>query len=151
VGVRVDGVALMTNFGLIALFGMQHSVMARPGFKRWLTRFVRTALNVARSSSQPASCWFCLYWQWRPMTQVVWHVDSSGSRPPCDRVRCRIPARAAVDVHSRSLRPFRLKAGVSESDAEGYTHLPFKVTYCYKFVRHPLYLGLLLAFWRHRT
>ena len=72
--------ALLIDLGLIAIFSLQHSVMARPSFKRFVTRFLPEA--VERSTYVLASCiaMFLLFWQWRPLGGTVWNVQSVGGK-----------------------------------------------------------------------
>src|SRR5215467_1000734 len=69
--------ALIVNTLLLGAFGLQHSVMARSGFKRWWTQVVPPA--VERSTYVLATCLVLalLFWQWRPMTDVVWKADAT--------------------------------------------------------------------------
>ena len=72
------GVAILVNTALLGLFAVQHTVMARPAFKRWLTRFVPTA--VERSTFVFASSLVLVMPLWQPMPETVWSVEAGWAR-----------------------------------------------------------------------
>jgi protein-S-isoprenylcysteine O-methyltransferase Ste14 len=77
-GIRVrTGVAVLINLGLIALFGIQHSVMARPEFKKRLAAVLPESVERSTFVLASSLALIILYWQWRPLPQVVWSVESS--------------------------------------------------------------------------
>src|SRR6516165_965437 len=84
---RLDGsrqgslaAALAIDAALLALFAVQHSGMARPGFKRWLTRFVPGPAERSTYVLLSSVALFVLFWQWRPLGGVVWEVQGEAAR-----------------------------------------------------------------------
>ena len=69
--------ALAINVGLLVLFGLQHSVMARPGFKKWWTRTVPQPIERTTYVFISDLLMVLLFWQWRPMPDIIWEVQNS--------------------------------------------------------------------------
>lgn len=141
-------VALLVNLGLVALFGLQHSVMARPAFKRWSKGFV--APSVERSTFVLATSLVLalIYWQWRPMTAVVWDVAPgllANLLWTMFAAGFLLVLLATFVIDHFDL--FGLRQVTLNLLERPYHHAPFQVRYFYRFIRHPIYLGLLLAFW----
>jgi protein-S-isoprenylcysteine O-methyltransferase Ste14 len=142
------GMALIVNLLLVAAFALQHSVMARPAFKRWWTRVVPEPIE--RSTYVLASCLVCwlLMACWQPITAVAWHV----AHPLGRAVLWGLFAAGwlAVPLVSLMIHHFDL-FGTRQVwlhwQGRPYTPLAFRVPLLYRFVRHPLYLGWALAFW----
>ncbi len=145
-------VALAVDLGLLALFALQHSGMARPAFKRWLTRWMPQAME--RSTYVLLSCvaMALLFWQWRPLGGVIWEVTN----PIGVGVLHSIFALGWVTVlittfliHHFDL--FGLRQVWLEFRGQPYTPLRFSTPGPYSVVRHPLYVGWILTFWATPT
>ena len=132
-------VALAIDVVLLLLFAVQHSGMARPGFKRWWTRIVPAAVERSTFVLASSLVLLLLYWQWRPLPMPVWTVEAEAARwllvlattfliNHFDLVGLR-----QAWFHMRGLPP----------DAQ----VPFVTRAFYRIVRHPLMLGFLMAFW----
>ncbi len=142
------GPALLVNVLLLALFGVQHSVMARQGFKQWWTKIVPE--HIERSTYVVISdlLMILLIWQWRPMTGVIWNVE----HPAGILVLWTLFGLgwAIIVLASFMINHFDLlgtRQVYLHLQGKEYTALPFKATGFYKYIRHPLMLGWITAFW----
>ena len=141
--------AVRTNLLLLALFGIQHSVMARRGFKRWWTRVVPPV--VERSTYVVATCAVLalMFWLWVPIdAPVVWHVDHSAG---VALLWGLFGLGWVVVVVSTFLinhfELFGLQQVFARLTQRNLPEAQFRTPMLYRYVRHPLYLGLLLSFW----
>lgn len=140
--------ALVINVLLLAIFGVQHSVMARQEFKQRWTKIVPK--HIERSTYVVISDLLVIFliWQWRPMTGVVWSVEN-----PTGRVILWTLfglGWAIVVLASFMINHFDLlgtRQVYLHLRGKEYTPLPFKATGFYKYMRHPLMLGWITAFW----
>ncbi len=140
--------ALLVNVLLIALFGLQHTVMARPAFKERWTRMIPKTIERSTYVLISSVILILLYWQWRPMTGVIWEAQSTWGQYLGYGVLFGgflIVLLATFVIDHFDL--FGLRQVWLNLTQRAYTHPPFKVTYFYKFVRHPLYVGWILSFW----
>ncbi len=141
--------ALTINFALIALFGIQHSVMARPGFKEKWTKIVPTSVERSTYVLISGLLLILLYWQWRPMTdQVIWEAEVAWAQYLAWAVffgGFAIVLLSTFIIDHFDL--FGLRQVWLNLRQKIYTNRDFKVTFFYKFVRHPLYVGWIMAFW----
>jgi methanethiol S-methyltransferase len=146
------GVAVLVNLGLVALYGLQHCIMARPRFKRSWTRIVHPA--VERSTFVLATCGLLAltFWQWRPIPEVVWQVDEPTLRGALWAIfgtGWALVLLATFLIDHFDL--FGLRQVVLHFRGRPYTHHPFRVPFLYGHVRHPLYVGFLMAVWAAPT
>jgi methanethiol S-methyltransferase len=144
--------ALVINIALLALFGLQHSVMARPTFKRWWTTFVPEPIERSTYVLTSNIVLALLFWQWRPMNAVIWNVENAAMRGV---IWAAFAAGwALVFIATLLLNHFEL-FGMRQVTlcllGRPHTHLPFKVPLFYRVVRHPLYVGWIATFWATPT
>lgn len=140
--------AALIDIGLIALFGLQHSVMARPGFKAWWTRLVPASVERSVYVLLSSIALVLLYWLWAPLPQVVWQADAAWARSMLwglygAGLLLVLLSTFVIDHFDL----FGLRQVWLEFRGRPYSHLPFAVQYFYRFVRHPLYVGWFVTFW----
>jgi protein-S-isoprenylcysteine O-methyltransferase Ste14 len=146
------GAALAIDLGLVALFGLQHSVMARPRFKAWLTKWLPDSAERSTFVLITSAVLVLTFWQWRPMTGVVWSVtDPFAVRALWALYALGFGIVLAATFIIDHFDLFGLRQVWLALVNRAYHHPPFRVTYFYRFVRHPIYLGLLIAFFSAPT
>jgi methanethiol S-methyltransferase len=142
------GIALAVNLGLVALFGLQHSIMARPAFKQVWTRWVPQPIE--RSTYVLASnlVLILLMWLWQPIDAPIWNFTSGVGYWLC--VSLFVAGWLFVPMVSLMINHFDLFGARQvwlHFKGKPYSSLPFRTPLAYKLVRHPLYIGWMLAFW----
>lgn len=146
------GQAVLINVLLLAAFGVQHSVMARPAFKAWWTRFVPPTIERSTYVWLSSAVLVLLYWQWRTMPAVIWDVWQPAGRLALWALfwlGWAIALAATFMVSHFDL--FGLRQVYLAWRGKPYTHIGFHVRWLYRLVRHPLMLGFLIAFWATPT
>lgn len=142
------GEALIVDVILLTLFAVQHSVMARPAFKRWWTRFVPQTMERSTYVLVASVVLILLYCQWRPIPGLVWSVNNAAGAALL--MALFWIGWAVVLVSTFLINHFDL-FGLQQvyTNWRGIEHQPpgFKTPFLYKYVRHPIYLGFLFAFW----
>jgi protein-S-isoprenylcysteine O-methyltransferase Ste14 len=144
--------AVVVNVLLMSLFAVQHSVMARQPFKRWWTRFVPHAIERSTYVLLASLALVLLFWQWRPILQVVWHVENP-------QIATAIMVLSFFGWFLVLLSTFLINHfelfGLHQvvNNLRGRIMPPprFKAPALYKLVRHPIYLGFIIAFWAAPT
>jgi protein-S-isoprenylcysteine O-methyltransferase Ste14 len=144
--------AAIINAGLLALFAVPHSVMARPAFKNWWTRIVPKPLERSVYVLIANVCVIVMMWQWRPMTTVIWDIPGHVGR--ITMWALFIAGWLLVPLASLMISHFDLfgtRQVWLHFREQAYELLPFRTPWLYRFIRHPLYVGWMIAFWATPT
>ncbi|MGA7498309.1 MAG: methanethiol S-methyltransferase [Isosphaeraceae bacterium] len=145
-------VAVFADTLLLALFAIPHSVMARPAFKRWWTRIVPPAVERSTYVLTSSLLLDLLYWQWLPIPSVLWDMTNPKGRfflHVVFWVGWVIVLLSTFLISHFDL--FGLRQVYLHASARPYTPVGFKYRGLYRYVRHPIMLGFLLAFWATPT
>jgi len=144
--------ALAINLGLLGLFAVQHSGMARPAFKRWWTRIIPRPVERSTFVLATSVCLAALFAFWQPMGGVVWNLENEVVRAAVYGVfflGWGIVFIATCLINHFDL--FGLRQVWLHLKGEEYRPLLFTEPFLYRWVRHPLYVGFILAFWAAPT
>lgn len=144
--------AVLVDALLLGLFAVQHSVMARPAFKRWWTRFVPTPIERSTYVLLASLVLALMFWQWRTIPAVVWDVAWAPGRA----VLWVLFALGWVTVLVSTFLInhfdlFGLRQVYLAWRGTPYTQLRFRTSMLYRAVRHPIMLGFIVAFWATPT
>jgi protein-S-isoprenylcysteine O-methyltransferase Ste14 len=144
--------ALVVNLGLLVLFALQHSVMARPAFKRWWTRFVPPPVERSTYVLFSNLALALLFWLWRPMGGVIWDVEQPVARAVVYTLFAWGWLLVLVSTFLiNHFDLFGLRQVWLYFLGRPYTALAFRTPGLYRLVRHPLYVGWLTVFWATPT
>jgi protein-S-isoprenylcysteine O-methyltransferase Ste14 len=140
--------AIIVNLLLMSLFAVQHSVMARPQFKKWWTRFVPRSVERSTYVLFASLALLLLFWQWRPLPAVLWQVDN-----PQLAVALLVVGLfgwVLVFVSTFLINHFELFGLHQVTNNLVGKPMPavrFRTPFLYNLVRHPIYLGFIIFFW----
>ena len=144
--------AFAVNVVLLLIFALQHSVMARKPFKQWLARWVSPSVERSTYVLASSLALALLFWLWRPMPAVVWHIDNTllaNALLALSLVGWAIVLVSTFLIDHFEL--FGLHQVASNLTGKAMPEPKFRTPLFYKFVRHPLYFGFILAFWATPT
>ena len=143
------GLALLKNLGLVLLFGVPHSVMARKSFKDWITKTIPRPIERSTYVLQAGILLFVLIWNWEPIGGNIWTIET-GSVLFYTMYVLFFLGWIILFVSTFLINHFDL-FGLRQTYLElvnkPYTQLEFKITWFYKYVRHPLYFGGIMGLW----
>jgi protein-S-isoprenylcysteine O-methyltransferase Ste14 len=144
--------AVILNVLLLTVFALQHSVMARQSFMQWWTQFVPRSIERSTYVLLASLCLILVFWQWRPMPDLVWHV----SNPAAGAVLLGVSLFGWLIVLVSTFlinhfELFGLQQVYHHARGQMASGLSFKTPFLYRFVRHPIYLGFIIAFWATPT
>jgi methanethiol S-methyltransferase len=140
--------SVLINLGVLGIFAVQHSVMARPAFKRWWTKIIPEEIERSTYVLLATLALALVVWQWRPLPQLVWSIDN----PVLAGIIVAISWGGwALLLASTFLishfQLFGLSQGFAKLIGRKPEDPPFTTPLFYKFMRHPLYAGFVIAFW----
>lgn len=140
--------AVVVDLALLSIFAVQHSVMARPWFKREWTRWVPASVERSTYVLLASAVLALLLWQWRPLTGEVWSVGPDSARLllwvgfGLGWVICLVSTFLIGHYDM-----FGIAQVLARWRERPYDEPAFRVPGLYRLVRHPLYLGFIIAFW----
>jgi protein-S-isoprenylcysteine O-methyltransferase Ste14 len=140
--------AVLINLLLLGLFAIQHTVMARLVFKQWWTKIVPEPIERSVFVLLASLLLLLMNWQWSPLPKYIWHVQGSGGRTILYTVSFAgwgLVFYATFLINHFDL--FGLRQVWLYFKGREYTEVPFKETVVYSWVRHPIMLGFIIAFW----
>jgi protein-S-isoprenylcysteine O-methyltransferase Ste14 len=140
--------AVAVNLLLMSLFAVQHSVMARQQFKQWWTRYVPKPVERSTYVLLASLCLLLLFWQWRPMPAIVWQIDDPDVAVTVATVSLGgwiIVLTSTFMINHFEL--FGLHQVTNHLTDREMPAVRFRTPLYYRLVRHPIYLGFIVAFW----
>ena len=137
--------SLVIDVVLLGLFALQHSVMARPGFKKAWTKFVPPVVERSTYVLLASLALALLMWQWRPLLDVIWDFRNASIALILQIIF--FSGWAIVLISTFLINHFDLFGLRQAFLYDKYSELGFRTPGFYKFVRHPIMVGFIIAFW----
>jgi protein-S-isoprenylcysteine O-methyltransferase Ste14 len=143
---------LNVNIAVLALFAFQHSVMARPSFKRMWTRVVPMSVERSTYVLLASAVLIVLFWQWRPILTPVWTIPNGPFATMLDAMFWLGWALVLLSTFLiNHFELFGLRQVFARMRRRSIPAPQFRTPFLYRYTRHPLYLGFLIAFWSTPT
>jgi methanethiol S-methyltransferase len=140
--------ALLVDAVLLLIFALQHSVMARPAFKRWWTRAVPPQIERSTYVLLASLALALLFWQWRPLPQPVWSIDEPLAAQGLRMLSWSGWGLVLLSTFLIShFHLFGLSQGFARLLGLDAPEPKFTTPFLYRWLRHPLYAGFIIAFW----
>ncbi|TWT40421.1 hypothetical protein RAS1_41300 [Phycisphaerae bacterium RAS1] len=143
--------SLLINGLLLSVFVVQHTIMARPAFKRWWTKFVPMPVERSTFVLATSAVLALLFWQWRPLPHIVWSVEGPGATALTALSAAGWAIVLAASCAISHLDLFGVRQTWLRFRNQPYTPVGFRLVGPYRLVRHPLMVGFLIAFWATHT
>ncbi|HEY5703880.1 MAG TPA: NnrU family protein [Gammaproteobacteria bacterium] len=141
-------IAVIINLLLLTVFALQHSIMARPGFKKWWTKFIPWSIERSTYVLLSSLALILIYYFWQPLQGVIWHVDNpAGANILTALFWLGWLIVLASTFMISHFELFGLKQVYMNLKQKQLLPPEFKMPMLYKFVRHPIMLGFIIAFW----
>jgi protein-S-isoprenylcysteine O-methyltransferase Ste14 len=140
--------AVLINLALMSIFAVQHSGMARQGFKKLFTRFASPAIERSTYVLLASSALIMLLWQWQPISTVIWRIDMpvpAAALTILSLVGWSIVFASTFMINHFEL--FGLHQVIGNLFGRGLPAQQFRTPALYALVRHPIYMGFIIAFW----
>ncbi|MFT5253173.1 MAG: protein-S-isoprenylcysteine O-methyltransferase Ste14 [Flavobacteriales bacterium] len=144
--------SLFINVILLSVFALQHSIMARPTFKKWFTSIISPAMERSTYILLSSLALLLIYWQWQPITTIIWEIENNIAINVLTGIF--FLGWLIVLLSTFMINHFELfgLAQIFDNLKNRQTPNPkFQTNYLYKIVRHPIMLGFIIAFWATPT
>ncbi len=141
-------ISLCINITLLVIFALQHSLMARPFFKKWFLRFIPQSIERSTYVLLSSLALILLFWLWQPLTTSVWQVENSIGRRLIDFIFWAgwlLVLLSTFMIDHFDL--FGLRQVYLNFKARQYTSSDFATPWLYNYIRHPIMTGFIIAFW----
>jgi protein-S-isoprenylcysteine O-methyltransferase Ste14 len=140
--------AIAIDLVLLTIFALQHSIMARQPFKRWWTTLIPASIERSTYVLLASLALILVFWQWRPIPTVIWQVESTIAASALlglSFIGWLIVLLSSYMINHFEL--FGLQQVLDNLSGRKSSSTDFKTPFLYRFVRHPLYVGFIIAFW----
>lgn len=140
-------VAAVINVLLLAFWGVQHSIMARPAFKQWVNQHLPAAIERSNYVLASGVAMLAVVLLWQPLSGVAWHIEGALSIPFWVLFVAGWSYLLAATFAINHFDLFGLRQAWLAAHGQAYSPLPFKESWMYRYSRHPIMLGALVGLW----